>query len=252
MSRFALSALLVAAHCGPPPVPSTPLPPDYLQLCRSLRDGEAQSPATALVYSEPPVDVVNPPTWTMSVHGMQVPIPALHYDEVDVDCTGGRGFQPWIVLATSELNVVISSSTRSDVPDPLSPEHGVISQGLLMDLALQHTPAELRCDPEQWEREAHLMVGLVAKGAAGYQVAYRLDNGWLAALDQGESWRLWRAVVPGDETWHSVEYEVDPRGDFANIGLAWVVDPQPASEPAPDWLRDLAAAVESPEACASH
>jgi hypothetical protein len=216
-----------------------------------MRDSESQSPTTALVYSEPPVGVAIPPTWTMSVHGMQVPIPALHYDEVGVDCAAGRGFQPWIVLTASELNIVISSSTRDDVPDPLAPENGRVSQALLMDLALRHTPAELRCDPDQWEQEAHLLVGLVAKGVSGYQVAYPLEQGWLAAQDQGDTWRLWRVVVPSKETWHSVEYEVDPRGDHGQIGLAWVLDAPPATEPPPEWLRGLAAAVESPEACSS-
>lgn len=250
MARLALIMPLLAAHCGSLPEPVTPLPPDYLALCNAMRASEADSPATALVYSEPPADVAIPPTWTMSVLGMLVPIPALHYDDVGVDCAAGRGFQPWIVLTGKELNVVIASSTRTDVPDPLSPEEGLVSQALLMDLALQHTPAELRCEPDLWEREAQLLVGLVAKGAYGYQQAYRLDNGWLAAQDQGDTWRLWSAVVPREETWYSVEYEVDPRGELGQIGLAWVLDPRPAADPPPDWLQELAAAVESPEACA--
>jgi len=249
---FAIGGACLQAGCKTEQVEPVstvaPMPDDWLPLCRTTRDSGPFRPSSAVVFSDPPEDAVVPATWSLNVSGTEVPIPAISYTDVQLECSdpGGR---PSVSLAAGNQYVLVFTLSKSDLPDPLATDGGTVVQAELMEMAFQHEPGELTCRPERWEQEAHLGLAMQLKAQVEYPAIHRTDGGWVGALELGPGQRAWEVTLPGDQVWTRVEYQVDPAGDLRDIGLAWVRGGQAAADPPPEWLGTLAAAMTSADAC---
>ena len=212
-------------------------------------------------------------SWAINWFGDRLPIPTMNYSEVLVGQSGEGQYvfslkgnlkgQPVKILIGRSL----SSAPMEDVfagqnPDGGNQESGsswgkALTQTLfggpvknsdLVDLGYRHTPADLSCAPQNWQKEMPIQMGLVLKAipipGGETKAIYEIDRGVVMQNVQ-DSQETWRAQWDADGFSSDAIIRLPPGHPYGPLGLA-VGQPQAAPNP-PQWLGALEIALAKPE-----
>jgi hypothetical protein len=243
-SFFALLCLSLLCHAQASPEKIWP------EKCGELKQKHLTDPVLQVTFSKKPVIQAKVTSWTLGWHGLLIPVPSSSYDVVAINRDAEGNY--FVHLRDSKKSISLTLLQHPAMNETLLTGDSKMTLYELTMLGFEKTPADLKCQPGSWAREAPVADALIMKGIdihGKLDAVYRESGphpGWtLKIMDNDEiSFRSFRQA--GDENLLlEIMLTVPHDNAYRILGYQLGTQQEASAATKPTWLSALEKAVNS-------